>query len=250
MNTLTPPEAHFFLNDLRKARLATLGDSENATELLTAFERLGYHCTRPDRPGSLRRYRSALLELTGRSGLEQGYERDPAGCATSDLFDSIVRGRNEIMHVGVSARRLATHAVLFALFLERGLMSDLHLVKHFMVPHPIVAEPWQTVAHVRQTMLLHQFSYLPFRDADGNWKLIADHALAGFLRDPAHRTDRMTNTLAELVPTKQLELISARTTRAWSPIDVLLKEPSATPWLVLDDAGEELRGIVTAFDLL
>lgn len=254
--TLLPPDegGHHFLNELRWARSAVLDDVQNADAPLTAFERLGYHLERPSMPVGLGSYRAKLIGLARRSELGESLNM-----SAEVLFDLIVAGRNEHMHVGVSARHLADHCVQFSLMLEAGLMSGMHLVKHFMVAAPTCGEHWQTVAQARQAMLLNQFSYLPYLSASGEglggeeskhkrtWPLLADHEVARYLLNrPNDRHRQLARLLEEAIP-GDLRLIDAPVIK---PTDEL-PSPSdlrATPFVVA--AGRQLMGILTSFDLL
>lgn len=174
----------------------------------------------------------------------------------------IVGARNEHMHVGVSARHLVSHAVQFSLLLEAGLMSGMRLVKHYMVSSPTCAEHWQTVAQVRQSMLVNQFSFLPYVRADGNdgttttaarakpgttWPVLADHEIARYLlRDRDARGKLLKAILSEVIP-GDLKVIEAPILR---PTDELpaASDLTATPYVIA--AGRQLVGILTSFDLL
>ena len=240
-----------FLNDLRKARLAALDDGENAAPLLTCFERLGFHLQRPRTPIGLGDYRAKLIAIANRSRISDAIARDACQVTSADLFDSVVRSRNEEMHVGISARRLVDHSVRFAIMLEAGLMADLKLVKHFMVAEPICAQSWQTIAHVRQALLLHQFSYLPYEAAKGKWKLISDYAVATYLRSAADVGEALTRSVGDVVPNQLLRTDDAPTIGPNENVSALLRvPPEMLPWLVVEGREQTLRGIVTAFDLL
>jgi hypothetical protein len=248
---IQPEEAVHFLGDLRLARATALADGENAAALLTCFERLGYHLEWPLWPSGLGSYRAKLLALANRSRVSDALACDRCQSSVADIFDSVLDGRNEAMHVGVSARRLVDHAVRLALFLENGLMADLKLVKHFMVADPVRAHSWQTVAHVRQQMLVNQFSYIPYEHPSGSWRLIPDYSVAAYLRASDDLGDALAKTVGEVVPNQMLKTESAVLIPANAPVNALLKAPTEVrPWLVVEGKEQVLRGILTAFDLL
>lgn len=132
-------------------------------------------------------------------------------------------------------------------------------VGQVMVKSPITVEPWQPVAHARQLMLMHSFSFLPIRHQQA-WHLLSELALAQFLN--ASQTARRTRLgltveeavgytpALELVPVLRDRLLAAQTTID----DVLCDARTAdgpTLWLVIDDGREDhLAGVLSPFELM
>lgn len=256
-----------FVADLRDARGRAQASLEDAAPLFVAFERLGYHCALPDGPPrGLGDYEASLLEICRASPLSDALEKSPGESTARDLFESLVAGRNERMHVGIAARRTTEHAVRFALMLEAGLMSTFETAAHFMVRGPVCAEAWQTLAQVRQTMLTHQFSVLPFRAVDKKWVLLSDINVAKYLyRVGEGRPRALVAKLGDLIPTLKPEDLSEakcvgpswRVTPATfdgapAPSEALSKRVHANVLLVTEDGKSDsnLLGIITPFDLL
>jgi CBS domain-containing protein len=81
------------------------------------------------------------------------------------------------MHTGVYARHATNAAIELCIGLEEALMVEQQIprevVADFMVKAPVIVEPWQPVAHARQLMLMHSFSFLPV--FLGAWKLVSRH---------------------------------------------------------------------------
>jgi hypothetical protein len=241
-----------FVAQLRQARAAAHADSEDAAELFVAFERLGFHLARPKgKPHGLYDYKKQLLGVCRSSEFCAALERSPGESTAADLFESLVAGRNERMHVGIAARRVVAHAVRFALMLEAGLMSNFESAAHFMVRGPTCVEAWQTFAQVRQTMLTNQFSVLPYRSVDRTWVLLGDLDVARYLHDASDRQAALVAKVGEVLP-------------RWKTSDFSTADFVGPTWKVdpaklkgavvlVTDTGKsqgELLGIITPFDLL
>ena len=124
--------------------------------------------------------------------------------------------------------------------------------------NPTCAQTWQTLADVRRTMLVNDFSVLPLSGGhcDGRWTSVRAEDLAGYLAagDGASRSEiladaiasRRADSLLSRLPTFDLETPVAT---IWS------KSGSELPIVVTTTPGtesneSEIAGIVTAFDLL
>lgn len=83
------------------------------------------------------------------------------------------------MHSDVFARHVTAAAIELCISLEKVLMKETYIpqkqVKDFMDKSPVVLEPWQPVAYVRQLILTHSFSYLPVYLQ--SWKLVRNIGL-------------------------------------------------------------------------
>ena len=68
-------------------------------------------------------------------------------------------------------------------------------LKDVMVADPVLAHGWQTVADVRRTMLVNDFSELPLSDgaSEGTWETVKAKGLAAYLA--SEREVRLGRTL-------------------------------------------------------
>ncbi len=126
-------------------------------------------------------------------------------------------------------------------------------VKDCMVSSPVCAQDWQTLADIRRTMLVNDYSALPLGngDAGGAWRTVRAEDLARFLR----RRDAWSMALGDAINAADaLALHEAPKVGEETPIDALFEDggDSRLPAVVTRATGEkdELIGIVTAFDLL
>jgi len=128
-----------------------------------------------------------------------------------------------------------------------------------MVKSPITVEHWQPVAHARQLMLMHSFSYLPIR-YENDWHLLSELHLARYLcTSNAQKAVRLGRTIAEAVrESPKLQLIkidAAALLSADQAIEKLLNdahhEQRPTLWLVIDKAQQDhLAGVLSPFELM
>ena len=168
-----PVAASGFRAELRRAREACQRDSEAFDEILFSLERLG--CFLRGEAIALGAYKCCLCRLVATAGIfpSEYFEQ---------LFKSVKDARNDALHQGSVARHLSSRLIEIALILEESLGSRLTTIEYLMVKQPVVAEDWQTVAMIRQTMLANAFSYLPYKKK-GKWVWISDYALASHLRE-------------------------------------------------------------------
>lgn len=128
-----------------------------------------------------------------------------------------------------------------------------------MVKQPISVEPWQPVAHARQLMLMHSFSFLPVRHEQA-WFLLSELALALFLNcSREERAIRLGLSIADalgrlpglaLTPVAETRLLTVNT-----PVVDVLRAGQAgegpTLWLVIDEGKREnLVGVLSPFELM
>ena len=122
-------------------------------------------------------------------------------------------------------------------------------VADFMVKAPMIVMPWQPVAHARQLMLTHSFSYLPV--FLGGWKLVPELSMAKYLRHE-ERKRRMACSI-EIAAQEGLELVDAIVVQATDKVEQLLSahHNGHVPilWLVSDSQGE-LCGVLSPFELM
>lgn len=252
-NKLIWEERLYHRDQLRAGRYAALADAEGFHAICFALEALGIRLL--GKKESLASYESLLLQLAAASVILQDmtYE-EPAKFSTFTTLFSIVRNaRNDAMHTGVYARHAAGAAIELCIGLEEALMKDStgvrRKVKEFMVKTPISVEPWHSVAHARQLMLTHSFSFLPV-DLNG-WKLVTETGLARYLRSTNKSwKELIASSIEDAAST--LVLLDAKTVQLEDDVEVLLEEDSAAEvrlWLVLDK-NENLCGVLSPFELM
>lgn len=197
---MEPAARAYFRDELREARSAAFRDAEGFQAIVFAIERLG--SALKGRAGALRDYEDVLANVARRSTLaEQLPQARPEWHAPFwSLYRLVRQGRNDALHQGAYARRLADHAVQLSLILEDALMEGENLVRDFMVRDVACAVPWQPMSAARQLMLANSFSFLPILavwDLPARWLLMSDYGIAKFLRgspSPAERNRRLATT--------------------------------------------------------
>ena len=177
---------------------------------------------------------------------------DPHASPLAVLLERVRVQRNDYAHEGTAARRLARQAAEVAFRLERALLTAEKEgkpmeMRDVMVAPVICAEDWQTLAHVRRVMLLHEFTILPYRPhgecEDRQWKFIeAGHVVKALFKDGK---EVRSMTVKEAVANKTLVPTCTTPAKACDQVD--LSDPVTT--LVVTDDGDA-AGLVTPFDLL
>ena len=162
----------------------------------------------------------------------------------SALYEAVRKGRNDLMHAGTAAALTGTRAVALATVLMEALLNHRDCKEmtagHLMVSNPACAEGWQTLADIRRTMLMNDYSTLPLRNGcckeSRTWKVLRAEDLGRHLSEDRKRPKQTLDEagLGEPAPTADPN----------TPI----KKVEKLPVLVVED--DNLLGIVTAFDLL
>ena len=135
--------------------------------------------------------------------------------------------------------------------------ADVRTVGDLMVKSPTTVEPWQPVAHARQLMLMHSFSFLPVYLA-GQWRLLSELGLAHFLSAGADSRKLRLGMSIEEAQNEDLFLIEVPTSSLLRPdqliadvLDSVRPSRESRLWLVLDDAHPEyLAGVLSPFELI
>ena len=126
-------------------------------------------------------------------------------------------------------------------------------VADYMVKSPVSNEHWQPVAHARQLMLMHSFSFLPVMHNE-KWKLLSEMAVVAFLQ-PKTKSERAKGLAQSLSDAVQagLKLIPAKTLKPTMEIGPLVAKSSIRPvptlWLVVESKGR-LTGVLSPFELM
>lgn len=261
MRPLSDDECLHYRDELRAGRYAALADAEGFEQICFALEALGLRLL--GKQGDLGGYEQRIGLHARRSPVLTELARDhPAGFKPfAALYATVRKARNDNMHLGAYARH-ATHAAIeLCIGLEEALMADVTpTVGHVMVKSVITVEPWRPVAHARQLMLMHSFSFLPLRQGP-KWFLLSELALAQFLnvRPAETRKLRLGMSIADAVAqASPLDIDEVPAVRLLNPsmtIDDVLQRATAgdgpTLWLVVEQGREDhLAGVLSPFELM
>ncbi|UQN08435.1 hypothetical protein [Deinococcus sp. QL22] len=237
---LDPAERVYFLRALRAARYAALEDAENFTSTCFVLEELGAKFYVPR--GRASPVPNGLGPLIpGLVALVPDERQSRFGSDLRRLKDV----RNDKSHRGVYARNAVTKAVAVSALLEELLMELTTTVADIMVGGVTYAEPFMTLAKVRELLLSHSFSYLPYRQGE-EYVLLSDVAVAQSWHTVGKKV-RQLNPLSHLIAEQKLSTIPG----TYLPATTLLTSDSVPsyPCLVQDPTGN-IIGIVSAFDWL
>lgn len=257
---LTPPpeltwqERLHYRDRFRAARYAALADAEGFGDICFAIEALGLRLRGEEAVMGL--YAEQIRPLACSSTiLSSMVIRFPTYFKRFDaLYESVRLARNDAMHAGVYARHATTLAIELCIGLEEALMVEQQLsretVADYMVKAPVTVEPWQPVAHARQLMLMHSFSFLPVQ-IDG-WKLLPDLSMARYLHRNPNRKEALASPICEAAK-NGLDLLNAIVVDPTAKVTELLRDEKvdSTPmlWLVCDANGV-LAGVLSPFELM
>jgi CBS-domain-containing membrane protein len=142
--------------------------------------------------------------------------------------------------------------------MEEALMAEVErTVGDLMVGSPVTVAPWQVVAHARQLMLMHSFSFLPVR-IDLSWWLISELGLAKFLSVNRDTKNARLGLSIEEGKAAGMQLIELRDNdllrTTMTVADVLQKSDvqiGPMLWLVVDeDHPDRLAGVLSPFKLM
>jgi hypothetical protein len=252
--TLLWKERLYHRDQLRAARYSALADAEGFHAVCFALEALGLRLF--GKKAELGRYEPKLCELSRESIVLTEMSQRNAGIFSkfSSLFDMVRSARNDAMHTGVYARHATVAAIELCIGLEEALMKKQqlarNLVEDFMVKSPITVEPWQPVAHARQLMLMHSFSFLPV--FIGSWRLLSEVAMARYMRSDGQWKDLLSATI-EYAAKNGLDLVDATVVELKHEVRALLAADHGNNaprlWLVQDE-HEKLCGVLSPFELM
>lgn len=255
---LDDAESMHYRDQLRAARYAALADAEAFGDICFALEALGLRLL--GQQGDLKAYEDRIGLYASMSPVLSDLARAmPSRFKTFDaLYRTVRTARNDAMHAGAYARHATEAAIELCIGLEEALMIGvLRTVGSVMVKSAITVDPWQPVAHARQLMLMHSFSFLPVRQND-RWCLVSELGLAKFLhvgRDEKSRRLGMTLEQAEAKDLELVEVGESQLLTAAMPLDDVLSgvEVKDGPmlWLVIDrERNDRLAGVLSPFELM
>lgn len=189
-----PRERLFYRDRLRSARYAALEDAEGFEEICFALEALGLRLL--GKQEALGLYRDQIA-LQANRALVFSELPAPSRCVSSPLglFSRLFRPRATTPCTRAPTRHATQAAIELCIGLEEALMAGVErTVENLMVSSPVAVESWQPVAHARQLMLMHSFSFLPVR-LDGAWCLVSELGLAKYLSEGPRKT-RLCESIA------------------------------------------------------
>ncbi len=216
-----------------------------------------------EKQGMLGSYRGEIVKLANAIPVRQTLAQDYPGCFSQfdALYNTLNKARNDVMHTGAYARHATSAAIELCIHLEEALMAPQATsskVSDYMVKSVVQVEYWHPVAHARQLMLTHSFSFLPVY-INEQWKLLSELSIAKFLPHSLTSDERKTNlaTSIEAASTKGLDLLPSETVQVDTDVNTLLTKasPGTTPalWLVTGENEQNraiLLGVLTPFELM
>lgn len=256
VSDLQPRERLFYRDRLRAARYAALADAEGFEAICFALEALGLRLR--GRQAALGLYRENIAPQAIRALFFAELPRVfPLRFKTFEaLFSIVLAARNDAMHTGSYARHATQAAIELCIGLEEALMAGVErTVENLMVSSPVTVESWQPVAHARQLMLMHSFSFLPVL-LEGAWCLISELGLAKYLSEGARKT-RLCESIADAKSNgmQVREISDAELLRAGMPVAAVLAgaqvQDGPMLWLVVDERQpDHLAGVLSPFELM
>lgn len=163
-NLLTRDAAGALRADLKCAMTEVASGRAGVPSLLHQIERvakyaagdhnaaLGWSSTKDAMRALVKDHASYALENAGLGGMRW--------CR---LYEEVKNARNDVMHTGTQAvlaeaRIEAMATVLLEALLGAAKEDGVKTLAHVMVEHPVCVHRWQTIADVRRTMLVSDFS--------------------------------------------------------------------------------------------
>lgn len=255
---LLPEECLHHRDRFREARYAALADAEGFGAICFALEALGLRLL--GEQATLDRYKNRIAVRAQKSAiLTQLATSHPSRFKSFDaLYKTVQTARNDAMHIGAYARHATEAAIELCIGIEEALMADVaRTVSSVMVTSPITVEKWQPVAHARQLMLMHSFSFLPVRIGE-TWWLVSELGLAKFLGvNGETKRARLGQTL-ESAKTAGMEMVLVEKDdllQADMMTDMVLQRSNVQSgpmlWLVVNNVHPaHLAGVLSPFELM
>ena len=247
--------------DLKGALTGFANGRGSVEALLHEIERIAKYVTGcPDI--ALHRATEAMTSLVGSHAPARLADTGLPGVEWGDLYRRVVWGRNDIAHTGTEGALTGTRVAALATVLLGALAelvkeNELTTMKDVMVSNPMCAHDWQTLADLRRTMLVNDYSALPLRDGgtdEEKWDCVRAEELAAFVTRENRRARGCT--LADALSGEwgsRMRVYAADAVKEEAPLGQLLAgAESRLPVVVTRKVGtrREMVGIVTAFDLL
>lgn len=258
LRRLEPTECVHYRDQFRAARYAALADAEGFGAICFALEALGLRLL--GKQATLERYKARIGGYASQSPvLSCLATTTPSRFKSFEaLYRTVQTARNDSMHIGAYARHATEAAIELCIGLEEALMAEVErTVGNVMVASPVTVAHWQLVAHARQLMLMHSFSFLPVR-LDTSWWLISELGLAKFLSANGEtKKARLGLSIqeAKAADMAMIELSDDDLLRATMTIEDVLRKSQVKDgpmlWLVVDEKHpDHLAGVLSPFELM
>ena len=259
---LEPDAASELCRDLKNALTGFANGRGGLAELLHQIERVA-KCVQGNADASLGESEDAITRFVCRYAPGRIEDTGRHGVGFLDLYARMRKARNDIAHTGTEAALAGARSSAMATVLMEALAvaaqgDDGQTMCDVMVSNPTCARDWQTLADLRRTMLVNDYSILPISDGQcGNrtWACVEDEKLAKHLRDGGR--GRRTRTLGYERSEEcgaGMEILEAVAVGEGTTVESVLGK-SRLPVVVTRPVAKnakkrDLVGIVTAFDLL
>lgn len=258
LRELNSEECVYYRDRFREARYAALADAEGFGAICFALESLGLRLL--GKQATLERYKPRIAARAEKSIVLTELAKNFSWRFKSfeALFRTVQTARNDAMHIGAYARHATEAAIELCIGLEEALMADVErTVGDVMVTSAIAVERWHPVAHARQLMLMHSFSFLPVRLCE-SWYLVSELGLAKFLGVKSEeKMSRLAETIesAKIAGMEMLEICDEDLLRTNMPVADVIQRPLVQNgpmlWLVVnEDHPEHLAGVLSPFELM
>ena len=243
-----------FRDEFKNARDSALKDAEGYQQILFVLERVGAYLLK--KKGNLGKYQPCISNLVKKYRPSFFGPSDDCHINFNRLYDMVRKGRNDALHQGAVARIMTSHSVQLSMMLEDTLMdvANSQTIGDYMVRNPVCACEWQPISFIRQIMLEHSFSHIPFFWQE-KWHVVSDLDVAKI----HHKgKDKLASTLKRCIETEDIEPQEARVVSRDKLVGEVLKCTSyqdcaggnGWPVLVKRNDCKELLGIVTPYDLM
>lgn len=260
-NNLSKPERLMYRDRLRAARYAALADSEGFTQICYELEALGVRLL--GKQESLGMYRGKIEGIAKKSLVLIAMQEGPPGMFKrfQALYFIVRKARNDNMHLGAYARHATKAAIELCILLEEGLMNGEGMkVEDVMVTEVVALDPGQPVAHARQLMLMHSFSFLPVYLGD-KWRLLSELSVAQYLASSSDLgekkrflgapIDRASKEHGLRLPELSEEYLLKPKEDATAVLKRCSGSDAPTLWLVPDESRPgKLLGVLSPFELM
>lgn len=237
---LTEIELGSFLHRFRYARYSALEDAENFTDICFLIEELG--CRLVDKKLTLNDCKAEIMNFCRQDENEELFV----------TYELLRESRNDKSHKGVYARSSTHRALKVCIAIEEIIVSQLDKqgVKYLMTENPIFAQDFFSVSKLRETILENSFSYLPYLDSKGKFRLISDLETARVWKTLTGSKSKYIESFLKHIEVDKLP--EAGLLGIEDSVEKAIQELRCTenrPLIVID-AEKRVRGILTAFDLL
>ena len=258
--------------DLKTALTDFAAGKGGLFQLLNQIERVvKYVCNNPN--AMLRGASDCMREFIRKHACDKIENTGLPGIDWDSLYCYVTKHRNDIAHTGTEAALAGAHTAALTTVLLDALLhagrkkgqakkGQAMKISEVMVANPTCAEKWQTLADLRRTMLVNDFSVLPLRDGKcsdtGQWQVVRAEELAAYLpvEDEKRRKERNKKTLGCAIGKgdEKLELHCVETADESKEVEKLKENKKRVPSAIIVTTEcqnkHHIVGIVTAFDLL